>query len=117
YDRCRESQPIGYPPRESATKNIPGLFQPVRIDRFPWIDIKDSASLDNGPAEAAISQGLEDARQHGLLAAEIDLDRYSEYRHEYLARYIVKPSMEFFYDAVEYQAGQKPDNHFPSSVG
>lgn len=40
-----------------------------------------------------------------------------KYRNEYLARYIVKPSMEFFYDAVEYQAGQKPDNHFPSSVG
>jgi hypothetical protein len=59
---------------------------------------------------------MEDAQQHGLLVDDIDLDRYTEYRNEYLTRYIVKPNMDFFYDAVEYQAGQKPDNHFPSSV-
>jgi hypothetical protein len=38
------------------------------------------------------------------------------YRNEYLTRYTVKPGMEFFYDAVEYQAGWKPDDRFPSSV-
>jgi hypothetical protein len=100
----------------SLPQNIPGLFQPVRIDRFPWIDINDPATLNNGPAEAAISQGIEDAQQHGLLVDDIDPDRYTEYRNEYFTRYIVKSSMEFFYDAVEYQAGRKPDNRFPSSV-
>jgi hypothetical protein len=61
-DRFQEIQPIEYPLRKSATKNIPDLFQPVRIDRFPWIDINDPATLNNSPAEAAISQGIEDAQ-------------------------------------------------------
>ncbi|KAH0538350.1 hypothetical protein FGG08_005045 [Glutinoglossum americanum] len=113
--RFQEIRPIGYPPRESATKNIPGLFQPVRIDRFPWIDINDPATLNNGPAKAAISQGIEDAQQHGLFVDDIDPDWYTEYRNEYLTRYIVKPGIEFFYDTVEYQAGRKPNNRFPSS--
>ncbi|KAI9768251.1 MAG: hypothetical protein M1840_005081 [Geoglossum simile] len=72
--------------RETQTKQVNSLGCEVRIDRFPWLDISDKATLRNSPCELNILDGIAAARKNGDRIDTFDMSEYDTYIAEYEGR-------------------------------
>jgi hypothetical protein len=90
YPRWRSINSPRQPARDTVDKRLPILELPLRIDRFPWLDLDDPATFHQSPSEIYILQGIANARASGLRIDDFDKARYTIYSDTYDERYIEK---------------------------
>ncbi|KAI9776692.1 MAG: hypothetical protein M1839_009419 [Geoglossum umbratile] len=98
----RSINPLGQPARNTVSKRLPVLELPLRIDRFPWLDLDDPATFNQSPTQIHILQGIANARASGLRVDDFDKARYTLYSDTYDERYIKNGRKDTFFDAQEY---------------
>ena len=83
--------------RDTLSKRLPVLELPLRIDRFPWLDLDEPATFHQSPCEVYILQGIANARACGLRIDDFDKARYTIYSDTYDERYVEKGQKDIFF--------------------